>query len=105
MIVPGLIAAFLFKITQDQTRYQEITWKEFVNRYLARGIVEKLEVVNKQYVTVTFAPGMSPSLNSIVYFNIGSADSFERNLENVQMMMNIDPASYIPVTYKTKAQL
>lgn len=37
-----------------------------------------------------------------LWFNIGSVDSFERNLENVQMEMNLDGPSWVPVVYKTE---
>lgn len=31
-------------------------------------------------------------------------DSFERNLENSQMEMNIEPANFVPVIYKTEIE-
>lgn len=34
-------------------------------------------------------------------FNIGSVDSFERNLEQAQRDLGIHPSDFIPVTYKT----
>lgn len=84
--------------------YTEIAWKEFVNNYLSRGIVEKLEVVNKKWVRVKLVPGNNVNGNSILWFNIGSVDSFERNLENAQTEMNIEPANYVPVIYKTEIE-
>lgn len=41
---------------------------------------------------------------SVLWFNIGSVDSFERNLENAQMEMNIEPPNYVPVIYKTEIE-
>lgn len=41
----------------------------------------------------------------ILWFNIGSVDSFERNLENVQTEMGIDPPNYAPVVYKSELEL
>ena len=32
--------------------YREISWKEFVNDYLARGTVENLTVVNNKWVKI-----------------------------------------------------
>lgn len=43
-------------------------------------------------------------LQGVLWFNIGSVDSFERNLENAQMEMNIEPANYLPVIYKTELE-
>lgn len=34
------------------TSYREISWKEFVNDYLSRGVVENLTVVNNKWVKV-----------------------------------------------------
>uniref|UniRef100_A0ACB8FDS9 AFG3-like protein 2 n=1 Tax=Sphaerodactylus townsendi TaxID=933632 RepID=A0ACB8FDS9_9SAUR len=62
---------------------REITWKDFVNNYLSKGVVDKLEVVNKRFVRVVFTPGKSPIDGQYVWFNIGSVDTFEQgNLEN-----------------------
>ena len=36
------------------------------------------------------------------YFNIGSVDAFERNLENAQIEMNIEPSNFVPVVYKSE---
>lgn len=38
-------------------------------------------------------------------FNIGSVDSFERNLEQAQKELGIDPSHHIPVTYVTEGTL
>ncbi|XP_063244841.1 AFG3-like protein 2 [Bacillus rossius redtenbacheri] len=84
--------------------YKEIAWKEFVNNYLSKGIVEKLEVVNKKWVRVRLSPGNSVDGSSILWFNIGSVDSFERNLENAQMEMNIEPPNFVPVIYKNELE-
>jgi AFG3 family protein len=66
--------------------------------------VEKLEVVNKKWVRVKLTPGNSTDGNSVLWFNIGSVDSFERNLENAQADMNIEPVNFIPVIYKTEIE-
>jgi AFG3 family protein len=39
---------------------------------------------------------------SYLTFNIGSVDSFERNLEQAQRELGIDPANHIPVTYSSE---
>lgn len=40
----------------------------------------------------------------MLWFNIGSVDSFERNLENAQIEMNIEPPDFVPVIYKTEIE-
>lgn len=41
MIAAAAIMAFLAYLAIAQMNYKEITWKEFVNQYLSRGIVRK----------------------------------------------------------------
>ncbi|CAG0880975.1 unnamed protein product [Darwinula stevensoni] len=96
----GLIGA----LTMYEMSYREITWREFVNDYLARGTVEKLEVVNKKWVRVRLHPGGSVDASTTLWFNIGSVDSFERNLESVQLEMNTEPQNFLPVIYKTELE-
>uniref|UniRef100_A0A069DXI0 Putative atp-dependent zinc metalloprotease yme1 n=1 Tax=Panstrongylus megistus TaxID=65343 RepID=A0A069DXI0_9HEMI len=98
--VAGLVAILAFY----EMGYKEITWKEFLNNFLSKGIVEKLEVVNKKWVRVKLSAGNSYDGSSVLWFNIGSVDSFERNLENAQIDMNIEPPNYIPVVYKSEIE-
>ncbi|CAF0920916.1 unnamed protein product [Adineta ricciae] len=99
LLIGGGIAAYF---SYNNTLYREITWKEFVSTYLLKGYVDKLEVVNKKWVRVKLLPGAPDSLHSL-WFAIGSVDSFERNLENVQTEHGIDAGGYVPVLYKTEA--
>ncbi|XP_021564238.1 AFG3-like protein 1 [Carlito syrichta] len=80
---------------------KEITWKHFVHYYLARGLVDRLEVVNKQFVRVIPAPGTSSE--KFVWFNIGSVDTFERNLESAQWELGIEPTNQAVVVYTTES--
>nr|CAI5836228.1 unnamed protein product [Callosobruchus analis] len=96
--------AFLATITMWEMGYKEISWKEFVHNYLQKGVVEKLEVVNKKWVRVKLLPGNSADGANVIWFNIGSVDSFERNLENAQQEMNIEPPNFVPVIYKAEIE-
>ncbi|XP_044264333.1 AFG3-like protein 2 [Tribolium madens] len=100
----GAAIAFLATVTMWEMGYKEISWKEFVHSYLTRGIVEKLEVVNKKWVRVRLLPGNTIDGANFVWFNIGSVDSFERNLENAQIEMNVEPPNFVPVIYKTEVE-
>lgn len=53
--VAGVSSVLLYFYFRDTGR--EITWKDFVHRYLGRGVVDRLEVVNKQFVRVIMVPG------------------------------------------------
>ncbi|XP_074879044.1 mitochondrial inner membrane m-AAA protease component AFG3L2 isoform X4 [Buteo buteo] len=82
---------------------REITWKDFVNNYLSKGVVDRLEVVNKRFVRVIFVSGKSPHEWQYVWFNIGSVDTFERNLETVQQDLGIEVENRLPVVYSTES--
>lgn len=98
--VSGLIALML---TQD-LNLKEITWREFIYNYLNKGLVEKLEVINKKWVRVKLLPGYTADGSDTLWFNIGSTDTFERNLENAQIELNMGPENYIPVVYKNEVE-
>lgn len=82
--------------------YKEITWKEFSKSYLAKGIVEKLEVINKKWVRVKLMPGNQVEGATTLWFSIGSVDAFERNVEAAQHEAGIEPLNFVPVVYKNE---
>lgn len=42
--------------------------------------------------------------DGVLWFNIGSVDSFERNLENAQTDMGIESVNFVPVIYKAEIE-
>ncbi|XP_076040316.1 AFG3 like matrix AAA peptidase subunit 2 [Oratosquilla oratoria] len=102
----GALAAigFLAVTAFYQMGYKEITWKEFSKSYLVKGIVEKLEVVNKKWVRVKLIPGNQVEGATTLWFSIGSVDTFERNLEAAQMESGTEPSNFIPVVYKNELE-
>ncbi|ERE80636.1 AFG3-like protein 1 [Cricetulus griseus] len=95
----GVAMGFLYFYFRDPGK--EITWKHFVQYYLARGLVDRLEVVNKQFVRVIPVPGTTSE--KFVWFNIGSVDTFERNLESAQWELGIEPTNQAAVVYTTES--
>lgn len=84
---------------------REITWQEFRNSYLDKGLVEKLTVVNKSLVRVQLHSNASGSMGSNVgkgecYFSIGSVEAFERHLDEAQLELGIPSHERIPVSYR-----
>ena len=63
--------------------------------------MDRLEVVNMKWVKVI----SKVSGGETNWFTIGSVDTFERNLENAQLDMQIDPVQFVPVTYKSEIEL
>nr|XP_033506734.1 AFG3-like protein 2 [Epinephelus lanceolatus] len=70
---------------------------------LLSSAVDRLEVVNKRYVKVVFSPGKMPVDGQYVWFNIGSVDTFERNLETAQYELGIEGENRLPVVYSTES--
>ncbi|OCT56550.1 AFG3-like protein 1 isoform X1 [Xenopus laevis] len=99
ILAAGVASGFLFFYLHDPGR--EINWKEFVHLYLARGVVDRLEVVNKRFVRVIPTAGTTPE--KYVWFNIGSVDRFERNLENAQDELGIEQAQRTSVIYSSES--
>ncbi|XP_042235457.1 AFG3-like protein 2 [Homarus americanus] len=95
---------FLGVAAYYQMGYREITWKEFAKNYLAKGIVEKLEVINKKWVRVKLMPGNQVEGATTLWFSIGSVDAFERNVETAQIESGIEPSNFIPVVYKNELE-
>ncbi|XP_061449626.1 AFG3-like protein 1 isoform X2 [Rhineura floridana] len=95
----AIISGFFYFYWQDSGT--EISWKHFVHCYLARGLVDRLEVVNKEFVRVVPIPGATSE--RYVWFNIGSVDSFEQNLERAQLELGIGSAHQVSVVYGTES--
>uniref|UniRef100_A0A1L8D8U0 Putative atp-dependent metalloprotease ftsh n=1 Tax=Nyssomyia neivai TaxID=330878 RepID=A0A1L8D8U0_9DIPT len=98
------VVALVGSLAYFEMGYKEIGWKEFVTNYLARGVVEKLEVVNKKWVRVRLTAGSSSDSGGVLWFNIGSVDSFERNLEHAQDDLGVEPVNYVPVIYRSEIE-
>ncbi|XP_060779222.1 AFG3-like protein 1 isoform X2 [Neoarius graeffei] len=64
--------------------------------------VKRLEVVNKQYVRVLPVPDVSTSDVRYVWFNIGTVDTFERNLEQAEQELGLEAPHKLPVLYSTE---
>lgn len=120
----GLALAAAYFLTRSGNQSQQISWQEFRISFLEKGQVERLEVVNRNIVRVYLRrdSGGGVSINMLklasvqctymlyplqgpafLTFNIGSVDSFERNLELAQRELGIDPANQLPVTYVSEA--
>ncbi|XP_051548345.1 AFG3-like protein 1 [Myxocyprinus asiaticus] len=97
----GVASVLLYLYLRDPGR--EITWKDFVHRYLGRGLVDRLEVVNKQFVRVILIPEADNSEGSYVWFNIGSVDAFERNLEAAHYELGLEPSHRAAVVYTSES--
>jgi len=77
----------------------EITLQEFITRYLDKGLVNKLIVYDRQRVQVYLKDGGEHSF----FFNIGSVDSFERQVYDAQYDAGLLPSQFVPIKYDIPA--
>lgn len=73
----GLVAALVGMgyLGRNSPRGKEITWQEFRNNYLAKGLVDRLEVVNKEHVQVYLAAPAAAAENQAAMQAAGAGDS------------------------------
>lgn len=101
-ILPAIVvvnAAFVLYLLYNQSKYQEITWKDF-SWQLGSNSIERLEVVNNKWVRIIKGPGNQDGY--IPWFTIGSVDTLERNLEALQKDMGRNVQEMVPVIYKSE---
>ncbi|KAG0184041.1 AAA ATPase afg3 [Apophysomyces sp. BC1034] len=92
----------LWKLTAPTENGRELTWQAFRAQLLDRGLVERLEVINRTRVRVHLRPeagSLGVSSQMTYYFSIGSLDSFERKLDEAQTELGIPSVERIPVAY------
>jgi len=96
----GLLAMYFLSMGSGAS-LREINWQDFRINYLERGEVDHVVISNKSLAKVYLK---SDPANCHIYFNIGSVDSFEKNLYQAQEELGIDSAFYIPVTYSKEVE-
>ena len=131
-LTTGLTLLFMF-VNQDAAAKdpkEALTFQTFKTRYLEKGLVKKIYVVNKSIVQaelITDPAAISSSSSSsasspsqstsssifnaiagtppVVSFTIGSVDVFEDQMEEIQDQLQIDPKDRIPILYVTQTPL
>ena len=107
LITLGTSIALYYYLSKGSHPSREITWQEFRNAFLDKGLVDKLVVVNQGTVRVqlhsnatgTMYPS-APAGGGEYYFTIGSVEAFERKLDDAQNELGIPSHERIPVSYK-----
>uniref|UniRef100_A0A6Q2Z2R3 AAA+ ATPase domain-containing protein n=1 Tax=Esox lucius TaxID=8010 RepID=A0A6Q2Z2R3_ESOLU len=87
VVLVGFSSVALYYQFRDTGK--EITWKDFVHRYLAKGL----------YPCV----GLRVFPQSYVWFNIGSVDTLERNLELAHQELGLEPSNRTTVVYSSES--
>ena len=103
-----VMAGFGLNALTREKAQREINWQEFRTKYLNEGHVESIDIVNKAKARINLfgaKQGSASAADEEIFFNIGSVESFERNLENAQAALNIEQAELVPVTYLSETSL
>ncbi|XP_055299395.1 AFG3-like protein 2 [Sitodiplosis mosellana] len=96
------IAAITYFTYGPQEEYQDISWNELTN-LTVEGNISCLEVIDRNWIRVVMLPEKNTT-NKTVRFKIGSVDSLERTLENIQHDYNIDRKNYVDIIYKEEKE-
>lgn len=101
LVAATTIVLMMYLLDQVSGPTHEITWKDFVNNYLMKGLVEELCVVNKKLVEVKLYDETKPSL----WFTIGSVEAFEKNINSIQEQLGIEIENNVSIIYKEKVEV
>jgi len=108
VLVSAFVAYLMYRLVVPSENTREITWQEFRNTFLDKGLVEKMVVVNGSRVRVHLhresvasmypeSPAAHPGFH--YYFSIGSVEAFERKVEDAQNQLHIPSSERIPISY------
>ena len=114
VLVSVFVSWLFYNMVMPGENRRDITWQEFRNAFLDKGLVEKLTVINggrirvdlHREATQSMYPD-SPAVNSNFhyYFSIGSVEAFERKLEDAQKELGIPGSERIPVSYASDSDI
>ncbi|XP_059173084.1 AFG3-like protein 2 [Physella acuta] len=83
-------------------QYTQITMKQFLFDYLAKGLVQQVEVVNYAWVRVWLLPNGQVDSPPCVFFVLGCLQKFEKDLEQAQREMKKERSEFVAVMYTTE---
>ncbi|SJM87438.1 probable Mitochondrial respiratory chain complexes assembly protein AFG3 [Zygosaccharomyces bailii] len=114
--IGSVVLIDLLSPSSQEQEQDALTFQEFKTKYLEKGLVKKLYVVNKFLVEAELLPqavgqvqasGVTGAFqhNPVVAFTIGSVDVFEEQMDELQDKLHIAPDDRIPITYVDRASL
>ncbi|ANB11752.1 m-AAA protease subunit YTA12 [Sugiyamaella lignohabitans] len=105
-ILFGVFAGVMvFSLLSSDEQFRELTWQDFKTQYLDKRLVQKLTVVNNSVVRVVTTNLVANGQHEVLYFTIGSVESFERHLEEAQNALKIPAHERVPVTYTEEGSM
>jgi AFG3 family protein len=113
LLLFGLVAYALYQVSSDSSE-REITWQEFRTAFLDKGLVDRLEVINRSKVRVHLHSNATGALypqspaaegKALYVFSIGSVEAFERKLDDAQKELGIPSSERVPVAYREEVSV
>ncbi|NWI25152.1 SPG7 protein, partial [Sula dactylatra] len=104
LIITFIVLMFRLTVTENREG-TNISWNYFVNEMLAKGEVQRIEVVpESDIVEVYLHPGGTPhgqvNVTLLYTMRVANIDKFEEKLRAAEDELNIDEKERIPVSYK-----
>ncbi|KAI9481604.1 MAG: peptidase family M41-domain-containing protein [Benjaminiella poitrasii] len=103
LVIGTILCTYVFyKLTSPSDNARELTWQAFRTNLLDKGLVDRLEVLNRNQVRVHLrneAGSLGASSRAAYYFSIGSVDAFERSMDEAQNELGIPSNERIPIAY------
>jgi len=102
-LVMGLFTAFAIYYYASPEAQDEITIQEMLREYLVKGYVERIQIVNKTSCRVELrgdAPGSMAG--KTVNIQLGTPESFEAKLAQMQNELGLSPLDHVPIQYVTE---
>ena len=108
-LLSTFLAYLTYRLIIPGENSREITWQEFRNTFLDKGLVEKVVILNgnrakvylhREAVASQYPESPAVHQNFFYYFTIGSVEAFERKMEDAQGELGIPSSERIPVAYQ-----
>ncbi|CDR97033.1 ATP-dependent metalloprotease FtsH family protein, putative [Babesia bigemina] len=94
--VLGALASY--KVLSYNELPNEVTMQEFLSKYLMRGCVETILIVNGKSCRCILRSD-SKTVPKVVSFRIRSVEAVERKLDDIQGLLGIHPENFVPVKH------
>ncbi|KAK1444697.1 hypothetical protein BgAZ_106030 [Babesia gibsoni] len=99
LIFIGLGSVLILDLLDSGGLRNEITMQEFISKYLIKGHVDRIQIVNKDFCRCNLNANAENNIPRIVSFRIGSVEGFEHKLDDIQASIGLGPQDYIPIHY------
>uniref|UniRef100_A0A8U7MNI1 SPG7 matrix AAA peptidase subunit, paraplegin n=1 Tax=Corvus moneduloides TaxID=1196302 RepID=A0A8U7MNI1_CORMO len=104
LVLTFIVLMLRFMISENREG-TNISWNYFVNEMLAKGEVQRIEVVpESDIVEIYLHPGGTPhgqvNVTLLYTMRVANIDKFEEKLRAVEDELNIDEKERIPISYK-----